>query len=123
MITRILSYILALIFFASGGAKLFSLSFEVEAFTRWGYSITFMYFTGILEVLGAIGLLIKRLSSLSAFCLAGLMLGAIGTHIIQREMPMFFVATFIFLATISYAWHGRKNVGELLINIGFKKSP
>ena len=69
MNARISSYILALIFFASGGAKLLSLPFEVDAFLRWGYPREFMYFTGIVEIIGAFGLLITRLSSLSSLCL------------------------------------------------------
>lgn len=37
---------------------------------------------GIAELAGAIGLLIPRLASVAAVCLAALMLGAIGTHIL-----------------------------------------
>ncbi|KGJ86772.1 DoxX family protein [Colwellia psychrerythraea] len=117
MIARILSYILALIFFASGCAKLLSLPFEVEAFVRWGYPSTFMYFTGIVEVFGALGLLITRLSSLSSLCLGGLMLGAIGTHLVHKEWLMLAVASSIALAAFWRAWSGRGEINQLLINL------
>ena len=48
---NIIRYILALIFFASGAAKLAGLEFEMVAFERWGYGLEFMYFTGAVEVL------------------------------------------------------------------------
>ena len=42
MKTKALSILLALIFLASGLAKLASLEFELVAFERWGYPIWFM---------------------------------------------------------------------------------
>ncbi|MFT5813822.1 MAG: putative oxidoreductase [Psychroserpens sp.] len=114
MNTHILSYIIALIFFASSGAKLLSLPFEVEAFARWGYPIEFMYFTGVVEFVGAIGLLIPRLSSFASLCLAVLMLGAIGTHIIHKEWLMLAVASVIALAAFLRAWFGQTEVKQLL---------
>ena len=49
---RFVTPILALVFLASGGAKLAGLDFEIQAFTRWGYPIWFMYLTGVAEVAG-----------------------------------------------------------------------
>ncbi len=113
MSLRITSYILALIFAASGSAKLLSLPFEVEAFTRWGYSPAFMYVTGALEVLGAIGLLIPRLSSLASLCLAALMLGAITTHLLHGEWPMLAVASAIMLTAFFRGWAGRADINAI----------
>ena len=87
--------LLVLIFAASGGAKLAALPFEIEAFTRWGYPLWFMYLTGALETLGALGLLMPVLSRLAASGLALLMLGAIATHWQHQEWPMLIVATAI----------------------------
>ena len=42
---NIIRYILALIFFASGAAKLAGLEFEMVAFERWGYSIESVSYT------------------------------------------------------------------------------
>jgi putative oxidoreductase len=121
MNARISSYILALIFFASGGAKLLSLPFEVDAFLRWGYPREFMYFTGIVEIIGAFGLLILRLSSLSSLCLGGLMLGAIGTHLVHNEWLMLAVASFIAVAAFWRAWSGREEINQLIKVFGLNK--
>ncbi|MGB0938497.1 MAG: DoxX family protein [Colwellia sp.] len=122
MLIRLLSYILALIFLASGGAKLMSLPFEIEAFARWGYPIEFMYFIGIVECMGAIGLLIRRLSAFSSLCLALLMLGAIGTHLYHNEWVMLVVASVITLATFCLAWLDKENITQLLITLRTRKS-
>ena len=113
---RILTYVLALIFLASGGAKLLSLSFEIDAFTRWGYPISFMYFTGMLEVVGGLGLLVTRFSALASLCLAVFMLGAIATHVIHNEWPMFIVASIIAIAALWRSWFGRTEIKGLLIS-------
>ncbi|OOZ14951.1 hypothetical protein BOW35_06640 [Solemya velum gill symbiont] len=110
---RIVTYILVLVFALSGGAKLAALPFEVEAFARWGYTPSFMYLTGILEVAGAAGLLIPRLSALASACLAILMIGAIGTHAIHSEWPMFAVAVAIFCFTTWRGWFGRCDIAQL----------
>lgn len=114
MTTRAVSVILAAIFAASGAAKLFSLSFEVEAFTRWGYPVSFMYVTGVLELAGAVGLVIPRLSALAAFCLAGLMAGAVATHAMHAEWPMFVVALSIAALAVWRGWVGRYEIRTLL---------
>jgi uncharacterized membrane protein YphA (DoxX/SURF4 family) len=114
---RILSYILAFIFLASGGAKLLSMSFEIEAFERWGYPIEFMYFTGIVECLGALGLLVPRLSSLASACLSLLMVGAMGTHFVHKEWLMLIVAFLITLAAFWRGWSGRAEIKEILATL------
>lgn len=107
---RLLTYLLALVFAASGGAKLLALPFEVEAFARWGYSLEFMYFTGALEVAGALGLLVPRLSALAALCLSVLMLGAVGTHVMHQEWAVGLVALGIGLAVFWHGWRRRSDI-------------
>lgn len=114
MKARFSTYALALIFAGFGGAKLLALPFEVEAFARWGYSPTFMTITGALEVAGAVGLLIPRLSALAATCLAALMLGAIATHLIHQEWPMLVVAVAITCLAAWRGWVGRGEIRRLL---------
>ncbi|WP_290888147.1 DoxX family protein [Arenimonas sp.] len=113
MKTRIAVYTLALVFAASGIAKLLSLPFEVEAFARWGYPPYFMYLTGVLEVAGAIGLLVRRVSALAALCLAGLMLGAIATHLVHREWAMLVLASGIAALAAWRGWSGRGEIRSL----------
>src|SRR6476660_5648050 len=59
----------------SGNPQLVGL-FEAVGLGQW-----FRYLTGTLEVAGAILLLIPRMSGLGAFMLAGVMAGAVMTHL------------------------------------------
>lgn len=115
MKTKALSILLALIFLASGLAKLASLEFELVAFERWGYPIWFMYSIGAVEVLGGLGLLIQRLSAAAAAALALMMIGAIATHVIHSEWGMLAAAAAIFLATVARAYLGRREVRSLIV--------
>lgn len=98
--------ILVLVFAASGGAKLLALPFELEAFARWGYPVWFMYLTGVLELAGAAGLLVRRVAWLAAACLAALMLGAIATHLVHAEWAMAVVASAIAALAAWRGWSG-----------------
>lgn len=111
---RIATAVLALIFLASGGAKLLQLEFETAAFARWGYPTWFMLSSGALEVAGALGLLAgllrgpnaSALHRLAAAGLALLMLGAIATHLRFAEWPMAAVASAICAGCACLAWRG-----------------
>ena len=59
----------------SGNAQMVGL-FEAIGVGQW-----FRYLTGILEVAGAILLLLRRTSGLGALMLAGVMVGAVVTHL------------------------------------------
>lgn len=104
------SYLLALIFLASGTAKLLGLPFELEAFARWGYPLWFMYLTGVLEVAGGIALLWPRFSALASLCLAGLMIGAVATHVMHAEWPMMMLAAGILALAAWRGWVGRADL-------------
>lgn len=103
---RIIPFVLALVFFASGAAKLAGLEFEVVAFERWGYPLWFMYLVGLIEVTGALFLLLRRTSALAGAGLAAFMTGAVGTHVIHAEWGMLVVATVIMLLSARHAWIG-----------------
>ena len=111
---KILSIVLSLIFIASGGAKLAGLAFEIAAFERWGYPLWFMYFTGAIEVAGAIGLQVRRLSALTGGCLALMMVGAVATHVINAEWGMMVVASIILALAATRAWLGRDEIRSLV---------
>ncbi len=95
---KLLSYILAVIFLLSGGAKLAGLSFEVTAFERWGYPLWFMYFTGSAEVAGGLALAANLLRQFAAPALALLMVGAVATHLLHQEWMMLVIASSIMLS-------------------------
>ena len=106
LFNKIVPYALALIFFASGAAKLAGLEFEIAAFENWGYPLWFMYLVGVIEVGGALLLLVPRLSGLAAGGLALFMTGAVGTHIIHAEWGMLIIATTIMALSARHAWLG-----------------
>ena len=111
---KIMSLVIALVFFASGSAKLAGLEFEISAFERWGYPLWFMYITGLLEVTGAITLLIQRVSALAALGLSAVMMGAVATHLIHSEWAMLVVASMILIGTLVRAWLGRVEIASLV---------
>ena len=114
MKTKALSILLALIFLASGLAKLASLEFELVAFERWGYPIWFMYLIGVVEVAGGVGLIIQRFSAAAAAALALMMIGAIGTHVMHSEWGMLAAASLIFLMSTVRAYLGWEDVRVLI---------
>jgi len=78
--------LLAGFFLMAGVPKLQGASQTVRHFSEWGYSIGFMYLVGVIEVTGALGLLIPRVAGLSAIALAVIMLGAAATHAVHDEV-------------------------------------
>lgn len=113
MKAKVLPVVLSLVFLASGGAKLAGLEFEIVAFERWGYPLWFMYFTGVVEVAGGIGLLIRRFSALAAAGLATMMIGAVATHVIHAEWGMLVAAGVILALSATRAWIGRDDIRAL----------
>src|SRR5258705_3292170 len=81
----------------SGDPRMVGL-FDAIGFGQW-----FRYVTGSLEVLGAVLLLIPRLSGLGALLLVGTMLGAVTTHLfLVGGSPL--GATILLIATGGIAW-------------------
>jgi uncharacterized membrane protein len=78
----VLQVLLAAFFAFAGINKLFIHQQEmVDNFAKFGLGVGFQYFVGAIELAGAIGLLIPRLSGLAAIWLAGIMVGAALTHV------------------------------------------
>ena len=73
----ILSGLVAVAFIGAGGTKLVGVPAMVEMFAKVGLGQWFRYFTGLLEVAGAIGLLIPRYAFYAAVLLAIVMVGAV----------------------------------------------
>ena len=76
-----LSSLVALLFIGAGGAKLAGAAVMVDMFAKVGLGQWFRYFTGLLEVVGGIGLLTFRHAFYAAVLLAIVMVGAIITHL------------------------------------------
>ena len=76
-----LQIILALQFVMAGLAKLFGDQAMVEMFATIGIGQWFRYAVGALEVAGAVGVLVPRVSGLAALGLVCLMVGAVLTNL------------------------------------------
>ena len=77
----VLQIILALQFVMAGLAKLFGDQAMVEMFATIGIGQWFRYAVGALEVAGAVGVLVPRVSGLAALGLVCLMVGAVLTNL------------------------------------------
>src|SRR5262252_6309826 len=78
----VLSILLAIAFTLAGGIKLISAPGMVQEFAQIGLGQWLRYFTGALEVSGAIGLLIPKVRFWAALQIATVMLGATFTNIL-----------------------------------------
>jgi uncharacterized membrane protein YphA (DoxX/SURF4 family) len=76
---------LALVFVAAGAFKLAGAKEAIDNFHRWGYPDWFRVVTGVIEVVGALGLLVPKASWIAAAGLSVTMLGAIATHLHSGE--------------------------------------
>jgi uncharacterized membrane protein YphA (DoxX/SURF4 family) len=73
--------ILATAFLAAGVAKLAGVPFMVDLFTQIGLGQWFRVTTGVVEVAGAVALLVPGLASIGALWLGFTMVGAVATHL------------------------------------------
>ena len=76
-----LQALVALTFVAAGSGKLLGSAAMIALFDAVGIGQWFRYVTGSLEVGGAIGLFVPALAPFAALLLAGVMVGAILTHL------------------------------------------
>ena len=94
----------------SGDAQMVGL-FDAIGLGQW-----FRYVTGSLEVLGAILLLVPRLSGLGALLLVGVMLGAVPTHLFVvggNPLP----AIILLIVTGVVAWGRRERTRNILASL------
>ena len=73
--------IIAAAFLAAGFAKLAGVPFMVDLFEQIGLGQWFRVVTGVVEVTGAVALLVPGLASIGALWLGGTMVGAVATHL------------------------------------------
>src|SRR5258708_10473583 len=73
--------IIAAAFLAAGAAKLAGVPFMVDLFAQIGLGQWFRVVTGVVEVTGAVALLVPGLASIGALWLGSTMVGAVATHL------------------------------------------
>lgn len=99
----ILILVLAVPMAAAGAAKLASVEALHQSFALLGLPSWFGYFIGLCELLGAIGLLIPRLSSLAASGILIIMIGAMYFHINHPPLEQIVPAIVFAVLAISIA--------------------
>src|SRR5437867_8077728 len=100
-------------FLMAGFLKLSGNEQMVGLFEKIGVGQWFRYLTGALEVAGAILLLLPRTSGLGALMLAGVMAGAVMTHVfIVGGSPL--MAIILLVVTGVVAWGRRQRTMNLL---------
>jgi uncharacterized membrane protein YphA (DoxX/SURF4 family) len=104
---------LAAAFLGAGGSKLAGTPDMVALFDAVGVGQWFRYVTGVLEIAGAILLLVPSLAGLGALHLAGVMAGAILAHFARIHTPP--VAPAVLLALLAVvAFARRREIAALL---------
>jgi uncharacterized membrane protein YphA (DoxX/SURF4 family) len=98
-----LCVLIAFVFLMAGLGKLIGRPGMVMEFERIGLGQWFRFFTGLLEVTGAIGVLIPRFSRKAALVLATVMAGAIFAHLTVLSSPPTLPAVLLVL-TLILAW-------------------
>jgi uncharacterized membrane protein YphA (DoxX/SURF4 family) len=99
--------LLALEFAGVAWAKLSGMPEMVALFTAIGWGQWFRYVTGILELTGAVLVVVPRTRSLGAALLATIMLGAIAAHLVILHLPPTAPATLLLLS--GFVVWGRRN--------------
>lgn len=108
----VIAVLLSLAFLMTGISKLTGQEVLVQNFQKWGFPLAFMYFVGASEIAGAIGLLIKKFRGLAAIGLVLLMMGAIGTHILNSEA--FVPSLVLLLLTGTLLWVRKNELSGLI---------
>ncbi|MFE3526455.1 DoxX family protein [Streptomyces sp. NPDC059161] len=98
---------------ASALPKLLALPAATSVFDRMGWGSTGMYAIGVLELAGAIALLLPALSSLAALCLVALMAGAFVTQLVVMDGQNAATPLIFMVPLLTVAWHGRARLAEL----------
>lgn len=85
----LLSLLLALLFLLAGGSKLFAPELHFNDFQSWGYLLWSIWVIGMVEVGGALLLVLPQMRFFGAVLLAANMLGATVTHLRSGQMNRF----------------------------------
>lgn len=104
-----LQVLLAIVFLAAGGAKLAGIPMMVQVYDLIGVGQWFRIVTGIVEIAGAIVLLVPGYAAFAALWLACTMVGAILAHLTVLPTPAAPAAVLLVL-TATLAWLRRDQI-------------
>jgi putative oxidoreductase len=108
----VLQIFVAVAFLYFGSLKLGGAPMPVRLFDRIGFGQWFRYFTGSLEIIGAVALLIPRFVLHGALLLTGVLVGALITHLLLGGSPQ--RALILLVLTAIIAWGRRDRLAVLL---------
>jgi|SRR5580700_6639300 putative oxidoreductase len=97
-----LQILLALLFLLQAWMKLSGSPTWIARFQRWGYPEHFYLAVGLIELLGAVALVVPRLTRIGAGALTVVMFGAAATHLIHREPQVVTALVLIVLLSIIF---------------------
>jgi uncharacterized membrane protein YphA (DoxX/SURF4 family) len=100
----LLSILTALVMGAAGLPKIFGHGGWATRFERWGYPGGFVVVIGVVEVVGALMLLMPRVAAIGAAVLAAVMLGAAATHLVHGEIARVGVTLVLCAVFLAIAW-------------------
>lgn len=104
----VLAALLAIVFLFAGGVKLAGSPAMIKEFAQIGIGQWFRYLTGLLEITGAIGMLIPRFRFWAALQIAVVMIGATTANLTVLHLPSVARLTGILLiAALGLAWLSR----------------
>ena len=108
-----LQVLVALVFVAAGSGKLLGTADMIALFQAVGIGQWFRYVTGLLEVLGAVLLLVPGKAALGAVLLASVMAGAVVAHLTVLHTAAT-VPLALFALTGLIAWGRRSQLTRLI---------
>ena len=88
IVTWVLSGLLALAFFGAGLSKLTGQVMMVHEFSLFGFPLWFMYVTGVIEIAGAVLVLVPRFAYVGAAALVCVTTGAVFSHLTHGQAGM-----------------------------------
>lgn len=108
----VIQVLLVPFYLAAGSAKLVGAEQMIEFFDQIGAGHWLRYLAGTVEIIGALGLLVPRLTGLAALGLTGLMTGAVITNLVAGTPSLLALVLLPLVAVL--AWGRRDRTTALL---------
>jgi uncharacterized membrane protein YphA (DoxX/SURF4 family) len=111
----ILQVLGAAMFVFAGYSKLKGDAQQISGFESMGLGIAGMYIIGVLEIAGAVGLLLPGVAGFAGLCLVALMVGAtIATIATMGLVPLVAVPVVTLILVAVVAWGRRRSIGTFV---------
>jgi hypothetical protein len=106
----VLQVLAAAMFVYAGLAKLSGDPVQLSGFEAMGLGVAGMYIIGVLEIAGAVGVLLPGIAGFAGLCLSGLMIGAVIVTVQQMGLaPLVAVPLLTFVVVAIIAWVRRRS--------------